>query len=100
MGAYRGIMLGQTEDCQVLKDLCNKYNKTSAQILGRWLLQQGCLHIPKSQNKERMIENKKLFDFHLGNREVKSLEKMTNEKSRERFFNTHRKGLLRGSDYT
>merc|ERR1712157_684462 len=43
--AYRGIMLGQTEDCQVLKDLCTKYNKTSAQVLGRWLLQQGCLHI-------------------------------------------------------
>ena len=96
--AYRGLERGKATENVFVQNLCKRHNKTPAQILGRWLLQQGCVHIPKSENKGRMEENKALFDFHLENDEVSLLEKLTNEESMERFQKTHAKGCLRGSN--
>lgn len=98
MMAYRGLERGKATDDETVQGLCKKYEKSPAQILGRWLLQQGCAHIPKSENKGRMVENKSLFDFHLTDDEVVALEKLTNEESMERFQKTHAKGVLRGGN--
>jgi len=47
----------------VLKSIGEKYNKSVAQIVLRWLIQRGVICIPKSENSERIKENFNAFDF-------------------------------------
>lgn len=49
----------------VLMEIAAKHQKTPAQILLRWNVQQGVIVIPKSVHRERMEENRKIWDFEL-----------------------------------
>lgn len=51
-----------------------KYGKTGAQVVLRYLYQLGVVLIPKSSNKQRMKENIEIFDFALTEEEVAVLE--------------------------
>lgn len=44
--------------------------KTPAQIILRWNVQQGVIVIPKSIHKERMEENLDIWDFSLGEEDM------------------------------
>ncbi|WHY00064.1 aldo/keto reductase [Neobacillus sp. DY30] len=63
--AWSPLMQGQLFDNPLLKELANKYNKTIAQIILRWDLQNGVVTIPKSTKERRIIENSTIFDFEL-----------------------------------
>lgn len=54
-------------------ELSKKYNKTSAQIVLRYILQQGIAIIPKSVTPSRLKENINIFDFSLTNEEMASI---------------------------
>lgn len=49
----------------ILAKIAQKHNKTIAQVILRWITQRGIVAIPKTSKKERMIENMRIFDFHL-----------------------------------
>lgn len=49
----------------VLAAIGQKYGKSVAQVVLRWLLQRGIVCIPKSVSKERMAQNFDVFDFEL-----------------------------------
>ena len=49
----------------ILMEITAKHQKTPAQILLRWNVQQGVIVIPKSVHRERMEENRKIWDFEL-----------------------------------
>lgn len=49
----------------VLMEIAAKHQKMPAQILLRWNVQQGVIVIPKSVHRERMEENRKIWDFEL-----------------------------------
>lgn len=49
----------------VLAGIGEKYGKTVAQVVLRWLLQRGIVCIPKSVSRERMAQNFDVFDFEL-----------------------------------
>ena len=57
-----------------VKAVAQKYSKTTAQVVLRFLTQLGVAPIPKSSNKERIVENISLFDFELTEEEMKLLE--------------------------
>lgn len=61
-------------DHPVLIEIANKYNKSVAQLLLRWSLQQGFLPLPKSSSKERMIENSNIFDFKLSVEDIEAMK--------------------------
>lgn len=64
----------------LLKVLSNKYNKSIAQLVLRWLIQKEVVAIPKSANKERINENFNVFDFELSVDDmatIKSLDKVS-----------------------
>jgi len=49
----------------VLRSIGKKYGKSVAQVILRWLVQREVLVIPKSVHRERIIENRDIFDFEL-----------------------------------
>ena len=53
-----------------IERIAAKHQKSTAQIILRWLLQKGIVVLPKSVHKERIIENINLFDFELTETEM------------------------------
>lgn len=49
----------------VLVQIAQKYGKTPAQVITRWLVQRGIVALVKSSRIERMQENLAVFDFEL-----------------------------------
>ncbi|MDR5586385.1 MULTISPECIES: aldo/keto reductase [Clostridium] len=65
----------------VLVTLAEKYNKSVAQIVLRWLIQRGVVAIPKSVHKERIIENFNIFDFELSSNDMEKIAMLDTKES-------------------
>ena len=60
----------------VIIDIADKYNKTPAQVILRWDLQNGVVTIPKSIKEHRTIENADLFDFQLSVADMEKIDSL------------------------
>jgi 2,5-diketo-D-gluconate reductase A len=58
---------------ELLRSIVDKYQKTVAQIILRWLTQRGVVAIPKSVRKERIEENFNVFDFDLSPEDMEAI---------------------------
>ncbi len=63
--AYSPLVKSLKMDNQTLVQLAQKYNKTVAQLILRWILDLGVIVLPKTATPERVVENINLFDFSL-----------------------------------
>ena len=61
-----------------LQKIGEKYGKTPAQVILRWLLQEQIIAIPKSVHEERIQENFNVEDFTLEKEDIAEIEKMDN----------------------
>lgn len=72
---------------EVLRSIAEKYGKTVAQVILRWLTQKGIVAIPKTVRKERMVENISIFDFELTQEDM---ERIATLDERQSAFFSHR----------
>ncbi len=72
--AWSPLMQGKLLDQPVLKEIGAVYNKSVAQVILRWDLQNGVVTIPKSINENRIVENASIFDFELTNDDMKRID--------------------------
>lgn len=69
----------------VLKEIGEKYNKSIAQIILRWLMQRNIVALAKSTHVERMKENIEIFHFELLNEDMEKISQLDTKNSL--FFN-------------
>ena len=69
---------------KVLQSIGEKYNKSSAQVALRYLIQRGVSVLPKSTHKNRMKENIDVFDFELTSDDMNEISKL--DKNESLFF--------------
>ncbi|KAH3664338.1 hypothetical protein WICMUC_005723 [Wickerhamomyces mucosus] len=60
-------------DHDVIKSIASKHNKETSQILLRWATQRGLAVIPKSSNKDRLLQNLHVEDFDLSEDDIKQI---------------------------
>ncbi|QGQ45762.1 aldo/keto reductase [Metabacillus sediminilitoris] len=72
---------------ETLVAMAEKYNKSVAQVILRWLTQKGVVAIPKSVHKERIIENFNIFDFELNQEDMDRIAALDTQDS---VFFSHR----------
>lgn len=65
----------------VLKEIGEKYNKSIAQVILRWLTQRNVVALSKSTLVERMKENFNIFDFELSEEDMERIKELDTKKS-------------------
>lgn len=72
--------LGRTAvlDNEIIVKIAEKYNKSTAQICLRWVLQNNVLPLPKSVTPSRIKENTEVFDFVLDEEDMKAIDALHN----------------------
>ncbi|MGO2084007.1 aldo/keto reductase [Vagococcus sp.] len=73
--AWSPLMQGKLLTNPTILELAKKYNKSAAQIILHWDMQQDILVNVKSSKKERLISNADVFDFMIS---PEDMEKLTN----------------------
>lgn len=63
-------------DDEMLNEIAAKHDKSVAQVILRWHLEQGIIIIPKSVRKERMAENLDVHDFSLDESDMEKIAEL------------------------
>ncbi|PCJ21138.1 MAG: aldo/keto reductase [Candidatus Cloacimonadota bacterium] len=74
--AYSPLTHGEKINDEKLSKISLNYNKTNAQILIKWGLQQGLVVLPKSTKEHRIQENFDVFDFEINNNDMDILNSL------------------------
>jgi diketogulonate reductase-like aldo/keto reductase len=71
--AYSPLEQGRGLDDPTITSVANRIDRTPAQVMLRWAVQQRTVVIPKSSREERIRSNAEIFDFELGEDDMKAL---------------------------
>ncbi len=71
--AWSPLARGKILEEAMLEAMAIKHGKSVAQIVLRWHIQRGVAVIPKSNSKERIVENMNVFNFELSAEDVAAI---------------------------
>jgi len=71
--AWSPLARGKILEEAMLEAMAIKHGKSVAQIVLRWHIQRGVAVIPKSNSKDRIVENMNVFDFELSAEDVDAI---------------------------
>ena len=74
--AYSPLTRGRDLRNPRVTAVAERVGRTPAQVLLRWAVQRGIPVIPKSANRERIIENSRIFDFGLSEEDMAALDSL------------------------
>jgi diketogulonate reductase-like aldo/keto reductase len=77
--AYSPLMHGNLNKEPLLAEIGEKYEKTAAQVVLRWDLQNEIVVIPKSVRESRIIENADIFDFQLALEDMERIDALNRD---------------------
>lgn len=81
--AYCGMAVGRVFEDPVLNDIATRYDKTVAQIVLRWLIQQdGGVALSRTTNPARIAGNISVFDFALTAEDMAAIHRLATSDSR------------------
>jgi 2,5-diketo-D-gluconate reductase A len=72
--SYSPLDQGRAVDDATVTAIASKLDRTPAQVLLRWGVQRNTVVIPKSSRRERIVENAEIFDFELGEDDMRTLD--------------------------
>ena len=72
--AYSPLGRGRALRDPVVGEVARRVGRTPAQVLVRWAVQRGLPAIPKSSRRERIAENRAVFDFALSSEDMARLD--------------------------
>ena len=72
--SYRDGMPKRTFDDPTILAIADAHDKTAAQVMLRWHVQEGRSAIPKSVRPQRIAENFDVFDFQLSDAELEAID--------------------------
>jgi diketogulonate reductase-like aldo/keto reductase len=71
--AYSPLAHAHAMDEPIIQAIADKHGKTYAQIMLRWLVEQGLVILPKSVTPSRIKENFEVFDFKLDDEDLEKI---------------------------
>jgi diketogulonate reductase-like aldo/keto reductase len=78
--AWAPLGQGRLLEHPVLQEIAAQYNKTTAQVILRWDIQNQIVTIPKSIKEARIIENATIFDFSLTESDIEKINALNENK--------------------
>ena len=72
--AYSPLARGSGIRDRTIREIAERLGRTPAQVMLRWAIQHGAVVIPKSSDRERIRSNAQVFDFELGEDEMRALD--------------------------
>lgn len=78
--AWAPLGQGRLLEHEVLTEIAARYNKSTAQVILRWDLQNEIVTIPKSVKEHRIIENADIFDFELSSSDIEKINSLNENK--------------------
>lgn len=72
--AYSPLTKGEKLNDPRLVEIAEKYAKSTAQLLIRWALEKQFVVLPKSVNKDRIVENANVFDFTISEEDMATMD--------------------------
>ena len=79
LGRDNGVM-----EEAVLRQLAEKYDKTPAQIILKWHIQNGVMPIPKATSAQRQQENLNVFNFYITDEDIQLINQLTKKDGRRK----------------
>jgi len=64
----------------VMGEIGEKYGKSGAQVILRWMIQRGVVPLPRASSEPRIKQNFDLFDFELTKDEVETIDALNGDK--------------------
>jgi 2,5-diketo-D-gluconate reductase A len=77
--AWSPLGLGEDLNNPTITKLAEQYDRTAAQVIIRWHLQQGRIVFPKSVTPSRIEENFGVFDFELSDDDLTSIDAVNDD---------------------
>lgn len=77
--SWSPLARGRLLEEPVLSEIAAGHNKTIAQVIIRWHLQQDLIVIPKSVTQSRIVENADVYDFSLKAEEVQAIDSLNQD---------------------
>jgi methylglyoxal/glyoxal reductase len=74
--AWSPLAQGKIFTIKELRSLAEKYKKDLAQLVLRWSLQKGVVTIPKSNRRDRIVSNAKIFDFEITPEDMQAIDRL------------------------
>lgn len=74
--AWSPLKQGELLTEPVIAEIGQKYQKSAAQVILRWDLQNEVVTIPKSIKEHRIIENSSIFDFELSSEDMERINSL------------------------